>query len=74
MASVDEVIRELKKPRPEQIDEVARVVRDLSRAGCNTEPASLVEEAVEHGWPPELFTRLIGSMPELERSAPLAAN
>jgi hypothetical protein len=29
----------------------------------------VVDEAVQHGWPAELFTDLIGSLPELERSA-----
>jgi len=32
-------------------------------------PARLVDEAVQNGWPAELFTELIGSLPELERSA-----
>ena len=32
-------------------------------------PAHVVDEAVQHGWPAELFTKLIGSLPELERSA-----
>jgi hypothetical protein len=29
----------------------------------------MVDVAVQHGWPAELFTELIGSLPELERSA-----
>jgi len=32
-------------------------------------PAYVVDEAVQHGWPAELLTELIGSLPELERSA-----
>src|ERR1019366_1730054 len=32
-------------------------------------PARVVDEAVQHGWPAELFTEVIGSLPELERSA-----
>jgi len=75
MASVEEVIRELKRLRPEQVDEVARVIRDLSQSGCGEAPrhpalpARVVDEAVRHGWPAELFTTVIGSLPELERSA-----
>jgi|GEM_PF-4998772 hypothetical protein len=72
---MEEVIRELKRLRPEQVDEVARVIHDLSRIGCAEAlvhpavPARVVDEAVRHGWPAELFTELIGSLPELERSA-----
>ena len=75
MASVEEVITQLKRLRPEQVDEVARIIHDLSQAGCGEAPlhavvpARVVDEAVQHGWPAELFTELIGSLPELERSA-----
>jgi hypothetical protein len=74
MASVDEVITELKRLRPEQVDEVARIIHDLSETGCGEAPrhpavpAHVVDEAVQHGWPAEFFTELIGSLPELERS------
>lgn len=73
MASMEELITELKKLRPEQVDEVARIVYDLSQAKREKAPvhpavsASLVDEAVRHGWPAELFRELIGSLPELER-------
>jgi hypothetical protein len=75
MASMEEVIAELKRLRPEQVDEVARIIHDLSQAGYGeaplhpSVPAHVVDEAVQHGWPAELFTELIGSLPELERSA-----
>ena len=75
MASVEEVITELKRLRPEQVDRVARIIHDLSQTGCGEAPlhpampARLVDEAVLHGWPAELFAELIGSLPELERSA-----
>jgi hypothetical protein len=75
MASMDEVITELKRLRPEQVDEVARIIHDLSQTGCGEAPlqaavpARVVDEAVQHGWPAELFTELIGSLPELERTA-----
>jgi hypothetical protein len=75
MASVEEVITELKRLRPEQVDEVARIIHDLSQTACGKAPlhpavpARVVDEAVQHGWPAEFFTELIGSLPDLERSA-----
>ena len=75
MASMDEVITELKRLRPEQVDEVARIIHDLSQTECGKAPrraavpVRVVDEAVQHGWPAELFTELIGSLPELERTA-----
>ena len=38
MASVEEVISQLKRLRPEQVDEVARIVHDLAQTGCEEEP------------------------------------
>jgi hypothetical protein len=71
MASMEEVITELRKLRPEQVEEVARIIHNLSQTGREEAPlpAHIVDEAVRHGWPTELFTDLIGSLPELERSA-----
>jgi hypothetical protein len=75
MASLQEVITELKRLRPEQVDEVARIVHDLSQDACHeapvdrSVPANVVDDAVRNGWPPELFTGLIGSIPDLERPA-----
>ena len=75
MASMEEVITELRRLRPEQVDEVARIIHDLSQTARGEAPlhaavpARVVDEAVQHGWPAELFTELIGSLPELERSA-----
>jgi hypothetical protein len=72
---MDEVITQLKRLRPEQVDEVSRIIRDLSQAGCAegpvnpVVPARVVDQAVQHGWTAELFTKLIGSLPEFERSA-----
>ena len=54
---------------------MARIIHDLSQTGCGEAPlhaavpARLVDEAVLHGWPAELFAELIGSLPELERPA-----
>jgi hypothetical protein len=75
MASVEQVITELRRLRPDQVEEVARIIHRFSQSGCGeaplhpTVPARVVDEAVQHGWPAELFTELIGSLPELERSA-----
>jgi hypothetical protein len=75
MASVEDVITQLKRLRPEQVDEVARIIHGLSQTGCAEAPrhaavpVRVVDEAVQHGWPAEFFTDLIGSLPELERSA-----
>ena len=47
----------------------------LSQTACGKAPlhpavpARVGDEAGLHGWPAELFTALIGSLPELERSA-----
>ena len=75
MASMEEVITQLRRLRPEQVDEVARVIHDLSQTGGGEAPllpavpARVVDQAVQHGWPAELFTEVIGSLPELQRSA-----
>jgi hypothetical protein len=74
MASIEEVIIELKGLTPEQMDEVARIIRALSQTGHREYalrsgvPAHVVDNAVRHGWPAELFTEIIGSLPKLERA------
>jgi hypothetical protein len=75
MASIDELMREIKRLTPEQVNEVARIIQGFSHAEIpvaprqSAVPASVVEEAVQHGWPPLLFTELIGSLPDLHRPA-----
>jgi hypothetical protein len=75
MASIEEVFAELQKLTPEQVNEVARVIHQLSHAECpaalshSAVPPSVINEAVQHGWPAELFTEVIGSLPDLERPA-----
>jgi hypothetical protein len=76
MASIKEVITELERLTPDQVDEVARVIQRLARTGCPPEvprspavPAYIVDEAVQHGWPAQLFTELIGCLPDIERAA-----
>jgi hypothetical protein len=69
MPSIEELIMEIKRLTPEQLDEVARTVTRLSRTGTAVTPRSpsvpahVVDEAVRHGWPAHLFTELIGSLP-----------
>jgi hypothetical protein len=54
---MEEVIAELKRLRPEQVDGVARIIHDLSQTGCGEAPlrpavpAHVVDEAVQHGCP-----------------------
>jgi hypothetical protein len=75
MASIEEIIVELKSLPQEQVDEVARIIHALSQTKrgesslCSGVPAHVIDNAVQHGWPAELFTELIGSLPDLERAA-----
>ena len=75
MASIAEVIAELKRLSPEQVQEVARIIHGLSRAESPAAsrplavPADVTAEAVQHGWSAQLFTDVIGSLPDLERAA-----
>lgn len=75
MASIEEIIIELRSLPPERMDEVAGIIHAISQAGRGEStprsgvPAYIVENAVQHGWPAELFTDLIGGLPELERAA-----
>lgn len=74
MASIEEVIMELKRLSPEQVDQVARLIRGLARADppeaprSSAIPAEVVDGAVQHGWSMQLFTELIGALPNLERA------
>jgi len=74
MASVEHIISQLKRLRPEQIDEVATIVDRLAETKSSGNaptlsvvPASVVDQAIANGWPAALFTELIGSLPDLER-------
>ena len=73
MQSIEELIAEIKRLTPEQVDDVARIVQQLSGAEgavtprSPTVPAYVMDEAVRHGWPQRLFAELIGSLPDLER-------
>ena len=58
---MEEVISELRRLRPEQVDEVARITHDLSQTRRDegalrpAVPAHVVGEAVRHGWHAELI-------------------
>jgi hypothetical protein len=75
MVSIEEVIAELKRLSPEQVQEVARTIHGLSRAEGpaaprpSAVPAYVTADAVKNGWPAQLFTDVIGSLPDLERAA-----
>jgi len=74
MVSIEEVITQLKKLTPEQVDEVARIIHGLSCAErpaapqYSDIPAQLIDEALQHGWPAQLFAEAIGSLPDLVRA------
>ena len=75
MASVDDVIVELRKLTPEQVDEVARVIEEFSHTPALAPesryrvPDEIVEKAVRNGWPTTFFEEVVGSIPDLERPA-----
>ena len=74
MALLEDVITELRRLRPDQVEIVAQVIHDLSHTEGEGAPLHsglprrVVDEAVQNGWPAELFTELIGSLPSLERA------
>ncbi|MFL6463256.1 MAG: hypothetical protein ACJ73N_02460 [Bryobacteraceae bacterium] len=76
MITIEELIQDLKSLTPEQLEQVAQIVHRFSLRGeqpsglqTQTEISqSIIDEAVLHGWPQELFTELIGSLPEIERA------
>ena len=57
MVSIEEVITQLKRLTPEQVDEVARIIHGLScverpdAPRHSALPALVIDEAVQHGWP-----------------------
>lgn len=76
MVSIEQLVQELKSLTPEQLQQVARVVHEFSQSDDQQRrsqaqgkvPQPVVDEAVLHGWPRELFAELIGSLPEMERA------
>ena len=76
MISLEELVQDLKSLTPEQLQQVAKVVHEFSLRGEGGSepktqgkmPQSIIDTAVLHGWPQELFSELIGSLPEMERA------
>ena len=76
MISIEELVQDLKNLTPEQLQQVAKVVHEFSLRGeegseLRTQgkmPQSIIDAALLHGWPQELFAELIGSLPEMERA------
>lgn len=73
---MEDLIQDLKSLTPEQLEQVARMVHEFSSSGEQPSqwqtrremPQSIIDDAVFHGWPPELFMTLIGSLPQMERA------
>jgi len=71
MASVENLVAELKALTPEQLERVARIVHELSaesrppgRSSFSVVSNSVLEQAIQNGWPPALFTDVIGHIDE----------
>ena len=71
MASVENLVAELKALTPDQLERVARIVRELSaesrppeRSSSSVVSNSVLEQAIRNGWPPAPFIDLIGHIDE----------
>ncbi|MGI8746484.1 MAG: hypothetical protein ACR2NN_28675 [Bryobacteraceae bacterium] len=71
MASVENLVAELKALTPDQLERVAQIVHELSAESRPPEHASpsvvsnsVLEQAIQNGWPPTLFTDVIGHIDE----------
>ena len=71
MASVETLVAELQALTAEQLERVARMVHDLSaesrlseRSSSSVVSNSVLEQAVQNGWQPRLFTDVIGHIDE----------
>ena len=75
MESVEDLVVELKALTPDQLDQVARIVRALSGgrhgaadsedpAVASPVPQAVVQQAIRNGWPASLFTDVIGKIGE----------
>ncbi len=76
MDSVEKLIGELRVLTPDQLKRVAQIVRELSAAShlpaAFVVSSSVIEQAARNGWPPTLFTHVIGQIDEdFERPAQL---
>jgi hypothetical protein len=76
MESVEDLVAELKALTPDQLDRVSRIIHELARGAdlvgtCDAGmipqsaiPPSVLEQAVQNGWPATLFTDVIGQVPD----------
>ena len=71
MESVENLLAELKALTPDQIERVARIVHELSadsrppeRSSSSVVSNSVLEQAIQNGWSPALFTDVIGHIDE----------
>ncbi len=67
MASVESLVAELKVLSPDQLEQVARIVHELSaKVPSSVDSAfsvvsdAVLEQAIQNGWPAALFTEVIG--------------
>lgn len=67
MASVENLVAELKGLTPDQLERVAQIVHELSaeshpaeRSSSPVVSNSVLEQAIQNGWPATLFTDVIG--------------
>ena len=72
MATIEVLVAELKTLTPDELEDVARIVHDLSARRDHSVaghapfaiPDSVIAEGIRNGWPPELFTNAIGRIDE----------
>ena len=71
MVSVENLVAELKSLTPDQLERVAQIVHTLSaesrpseRLAPSAVSSSVLEQAIQNGWPSTLFTDVIGRVDE----------
>jgi hypothetical protein len=71
MVSVEKLVAELKSLTPDQLERIAQVVHSLSAESRPSERSSpfvvsnsVLEQAIQNGWSPTLFTDVIGHIDE----------
>lgn len=70
MASVEDLIAELKALTPDQLERLGRTIRELienshaPRFSPTVISSSVLEQAIQNGWPRTLFTDVIGHIDE----------
>ena len=74
LETVEDLVPELRGLTPDQLDRVAKVVREIAGGVAPARSAmgspSVVEQAVRNGWPVSFFTDVVGQISEdFERPA-----